>query len=73
MVGGEKLKWHQQAKDVVLVHTVQNPSEEDDYDNCYYEFIARNDGFWRAPEIDFCYETKARKVLVDFKFDSLYR
>ena len=39
----------------------------------YYEFIARNDGFWRAPEIDFRYETNARKVMVDFKFDALYR
>ena len=29
--------------------------------------------FWRVPEIDFCYETKARKVMVDFKFDALYR
>ena len=37
------------------------------------EFIARNDGFWLAPEIDFWYETKARKVMVDFKFDDLYR
>ena len=29
-----------------------NPSEEVyDYDSYYYyEFIARNDGFWRAPE-----------------------
>ena len=26
-----------------------------------------------APEIDFHYETKARKVMVDFKFDTLYR
>ena len=34
---------------------------------------ARNDGFWRVPEIDFRYETKARKVMVDFKFDALYR
>ena len=25
-----------------------------------------------APEIDFRYETKARKVVVDFKFDALY-
>ena len=32
------------------------------------EFIARNDVFWRAPEIDFRYETKARNVMVDFKF-----
>ena len=33
------------------------------------------DGFWWAPEIDFRYETKARKVMVDFKFkfDALYR
>ena len=38
----------------------------------YYEFIARNDGFWQAPEIDFLYETKARKVMIDFKFDALY-
>ena len=29
--------------------------------------------FQRAPEIDFRYETKARKVMVDFKFDALYR
>ena len=42
----------------------ENPSEEvDDYDNYYYEFIARNDSFWWAPEIDFRYETKARKVI----------
>ena len=27
--------------------------------------------FWQAPEIDFCYETKARKVMVDVKFDAL--
>ena len=31
-----------------------------------------NDGFSRVPEIDFRYETKARKVMVDFKFDALY-
>ena len=35
--------------------------------------IARNGGFSRALEIDFRYETKARKVMVDFKFDALYR
>ena len=55
----------------------ENPYEEvDEYDNyyyCYYEKIARNDGFWRALEIDFRYETKARKVMVDFKSDALYR
>ena len=38
-----------------------------------YEKIARNDSFWRALEIDFRYETKARKVVVDFKFDALYK
>ena len=38
-----------------------------------YFFIARNGGLWRAPEIDFCYETKARRVMVDFKFVALYR
>ena len=51
----------------------ENPSKEvDDYDNYYYEFIAINDVFWRAPEIDFRNETKARKVMVDYKFDALY-
>ena len=34
---------------------------------------ARNDGLWRTPEIDFHSETKARKVMVDFKFDALYK
>ena len=61
---------------LLLVHFSilrENPSEEVDYDNYYYEFIARNDVFWWAPEIDFRYETKARKVMVDFKFDALYR
>ena len=33
------------------------------------EKIARNQ---RAPEIDFRYETEARKEMVDFKFDALY-
>ena len=37
-----------------------------------YEFIARKDSFWQASEIDFHYETKANKVMVDFKFDALY-
>ena len=26
-----------------------------------------------APELDFRYETKAKKVIVNFKFDALYR
>ena len=52
----------------------ENPSEEvDDHDNYYYELIARNEDFWRAPEIDFHYETEARKVMINFKFDALYR
>ena len=29
--------------------------------------------FWRVPEMDFRYETEARKVMIDFKFDALYR
>ena len=37
-----------------------------------YEFITRNDGFWWAPKMNFRYETKARKVIIDFKFDALY-
>ena len=32
-----------------------------------------NNSFWRALEIDFRYETKAREVMIDFKFDALYR
>ena len=35
--------------------------------------FAINDGFSRALVIDFRYETNARKVMVDFKFDALYR
>ena len=50
----------------------ENPSEEVDYDNYYYESIARIDDFSRAQEIDFRYETKARKVMVYFKFDALH-
>ena len=37
------------------------------------EFIAYKEGFWRVPEIDFRYEAKAKKVMVDFKFNALYR
>ena len=37
-----------------------------------YEKIARNDGFSWAPQIDFHYETKAKKLMVYFKFDALY-
>ena len=38
------------------------------YTYYYYEFFASNDGYFR--ELDFHYETK---VMVDFKFDALYR
>ena len=31
-----------------------------------YEFIARNNDFWRASEIHFRYETDARKVMICF-------
>ena len=31
-----------------------------------------NDRFWHAPD-NFHYETKARKVMIEFKFDALYR
>ena len=34
--------------------------------------IMKNDSFWRSPETDFCHETEARKVMVDFKFNALY-
>ena len=33
----------------------------------------KNQWFFAALEIDFRYETKARKVMLDFKFDALYR
>ena len=64
--------------DVVSASVLEeNPSEEeyDDYDNYYYgyEFISTNDGFRLALEIDFRYDSEARKVMVDFKFDGLYR
>ena len=51
---------------------IESATALSDYYYYHYEFIARNDGFWRAPVIDFRYETKARKVMVDFKFDVLY-
>ena len=77
IVGRGKFKWSQLAQHQLTSGMWcsdrfsilwENPAEEDDYDNYYYyEFIARNDGFWRAPEIDFRYETKTIKVIVDFK------
>ena len=35
--------------------------------------LMMKDSFWRVPEIYFRYETEIRKVMVDFKFDALYR
>ena len=47
-------------KMIIIIISIMNKSQETTV-------------FHRAPEIDFCYETKARKVMVDFKFDALYR
>ena len=33
----------------------------------------KDDFFSQLPETDFRHETEARKVIVDFKFDALYR
>ena len=33
--------------------------------------LSRNDGFSRAPDIDFRYEIEARKAIVYFKLDAL--
>ena len=44
----------------VLPHSLMNLLQESTF-------------FWWAPEIDFHNETEARKVMVDFKFDALYR
>ena len=41
-------------------------------DDTDFEYIARSDGFSRVPKIKFRYETMARKVMVDCKFDALY-
>ena len=35
--------------------------------------ISQEMTFLWVPDIDFRYESKARKVMVDFKFDALYR
>ena len=35
-------------------------------------FMNLSQEFLAAPEIDFRYETEARKEMVDFKFDALY-
>ena len=53
---------HSKAK--AKYKSTKNPSEEVDYDNYF---------ILRTPEIDFGYETNARKVMADFKLDALYR
>ena len=45
----------------------ENPYEEVN-ENIVIINIARNDGFSRATEVDFFYKTKARKVMINFKF-----
>ena len=85
LVGGEELKWRQLAHNQLMslqgphfspYGTVKtnfksrNQGSVLDYDNYYYEKLARNDGLCVVPEIDFHFETKARKVMVDFKFDA---
>ena len=44
---------------IIIIIIIMNKSQETTF-------------FSRAPEIDFRYETKARKVMVDFKFDTRY-
>ena len=51
----------------------ENPSEEVDYDNLIMNLSQETKLFWWALEIDFRYETEARKAMVDFQFDPLYR
>ena len=56
----------------------KNPSDEIDNDdeNYYYYYYYKSQemtGFSGAPEIDFCYENMARKVMVHHKSNALYR
>ena len=45
---------------IMIIMIIMNKSQETTF-------------FWWAPEFDFHYKTKSRKVMVDFKFDALYR
>ena len=66
-------KWYKSSS-VCFTILGEKPYEEVlDYDSNFYKNIARNDGFLPAPEIDFRFDTNARNVMVDFKFDALYR
>ena len=58
---------------ITSVHSEKNRLKKMIMIKNFFEYIARNDVFLRVPEIDFRYETKVRNVMVDFKFDALYR
>ena len=49
---------------IMIIIMLMNKSQE-----TIFFFCCNGDG--SRPEIDFRYETKARKVMVDFKFDAL--
>ena len=56
------------SKDIVLVHTVQlKPQSSGRMVSSGISDILQ------SPETDFRHETEASKVMVDFKFDALYR
>ena len=57
-VNSEKTRLKKLMKIIIII--IMNKSQETTF-------------FSRLTELDFCYETKARKVMVDFKFDALYR
>ena len=73
-MGGEEFKWcqlkHNQLMSSHGPHFSPRSTAKTN-DKSTNLKIARNDGFSRVPEIDFRYETKARKVMVDFKFYAL--
>ena len=85
-MGGEKLKWCQLAHHQLMSkpktsfspHSTaktndKSISEITRLKKTIMNKLQETNGFWRAPEIDFRCETKARKEMVDFKFDALYR
>ena len=73
-MGGEELKWRQLAHHHLMsqqgAHISPHSKAKANYKS---KNLRKNDSFSQAPEMDFRYETKARKVMVDFKFDALYR
>ena len=54
----KKLMMMMMMKMLIIIINIMNKSQET---------------MFLAPELDFRYETKAKKVIVDFKFDALYR